>query len=161
VPPRRSVPLDSLQTAQSVESLLAQCQGALEEPPFGDGGGGVHQLLLPPRSGDGPRAAAFGGDDARLLAAIVDETRAVLSGPSFAAAARAALQEGRLQLCASLAPALAADAAGRPLAKLVPAMAAAAEAVLQPPPLAGGVAVAIARLPIVDAFCADVFSKVN
>ena len=167
------------------------------QPPrpcgVGSGSGGVppSPSALPDSGGDGC-GSGFGSRDAALLSRLVDETRSVLRGARFARLAASAIDAAAAQVAAQLGgafggvpmatPVGASSAASPaysspqlPLAKLVPAVAAAAEvAWIVPEAGAGhdrnsgggasrpprGVAAAVAALPEVDAFCADLFSSV-
>lgn len=154
-----TTPLDARLGSADVAALLLRLQALLlaPAPPRWEA------LLLPPPEADGrllAEAAARGGEDARLLAALLRETREALGGAAFEAAARGALEEAGRSLLSILAPALAEGP--KPLAKLVPAVAAASEAALRAPGGEGpeGVAAAVGRLPLIDAFSADLFSRV-
>jgi hypothetical protein len=123
-----ATPLDARLGSAEVAALFLRLQALLlaPAPPRWEA------LLLPPPEADGRllvEAAARGGDDARLLAALLRETREALGGAAFEAAARGALEEAGRSLLSTLAPARAEGP--KPLAKLVPAVAAASEAVLR------------------------------
>jgi len=153
-----ATPLDARLGSAEVAALFLRLQALLLAPaPRWEA------LLLPPPEADArllAEAAARGGDDARLLAALLRETREALGGAAFEAAARGALEEAGRSLLSILAPALAEGP--KPLARLVPAVAAASEAALRAPGREGpeGVAAAVGRLPLIDAFSADLFSRV-
>ena len=140
-----SVPLKAAVTYDQLCGLLAlanrNAMAALLAPGPGDGvggiGGGVQswcQVLMPPRHTDAALVAQqAGGNDAHLLAALLDETRAVLAGGRFATVLASAMDAAMRAVCDALRPPFT-GASAVPMAKLVPVVAAATDRALKPPP---------------------------
>ena len=137
------MPLKAAVTYDQLCGLLAlanrNAMAALLAP--GDGGGGAVQswcqVLMPPRHTDAALVAQqAGGNDAHLLAALLDETRAVLAGGRFATVLASAMDAAMRAVCDALrAPFTGASAV--PMAKLVPVVAAATDRALKAPPPPG------------------------
>jgi len=163
-----TVPLDSPVGHAQLCALLADVQAtalvsldleALFLPPASSDG----ELLLRAREASpvGSSPEAEDAADARLLPALMLETRRALRGERCAAVARLAAAEATRELCEALRAGLeAAEGQVLPLAKIVPAVSAASNAALAPP-AREGVAAAVAKLPALDAFAADLFSAVE
>ena len=146
-----SVPLKATLSHGELAALLGRIQEAFEldvaggRPDACDAGAPWAALLLPPVDPFAlppPGSSMPPAEDAHLLAALSAETRDAVRGGRFAAVLRHALDAAALVLAASLRGAFEPHDARLPLAKLVPAVAAATdEALLPPPPPTRSVAV--------------------
>ena len=138
------MPLKTALSHGELVALLGRIQEAFEldvaggRPDACDAGAPWAALLLPPVDPFAlppPGSPAPGPEDAHLLAALSAETRDAVRGGRFAAVLRHALDASGLVLAVSLRGAFAdAPDDAVPLAKLVPAVAAATDEALLPPP---------------------------
>ena len=137
------MPLKATLSHGELAALLGRIQEAFEldiaggRPDACDAGAPWAALLLPPVDPFAlppPGSPLPAAEDAHLLAALSAETRDAVRGGRFAAVLRHALDAAALVLAASLRGAFEPHDARLPLAKLVPAIAAATDEALLPPP---------------------------